>query len=117
MGLTLGLFDGFSRLMSFCRSIHSRWASVTYADPVRDEKFPIMTLDPPLSDAHNLFKDSLPDKHSQDHDGPQQVIYQEKDRIGLRNIGLRLLPFASDAHRSGHDIDPSRLRHDLKEDE
>ena len=85
VGLTISLFDGFKRLVSFCRSIHSRWASVTYADPVRRVKFEIMILQSTFNSGTNAIhsKILLPSKQGHDHDGPQQVEHHEKDRIRL----------------------------------
>ena len=44
VGLFFGRFDGRCLLMSFCKSIHSRWGWVSKAEPVFDVKLPMMIL-------------------------------------------------------------------------
>ena len=44
-GLFFGRFDGLCRLISFWRSIHSRWGCVSKAEPVLEVKLPMMILE------------------------------------------------------------------------
>ena len=107
VGGDLGLFDGRWRLNNFCRSIHSRCGCVRKAEPVLELKFPMMILRGKCWKLRIMDDTSnSPDEECQNNNSTKQIIDKKKDRVELRCIGLRLLPFAGNTRSNSHHINP-----------